>query len=47
MNRLMEIAEAIDISFLDVSKMYNTCIKIIEGRIYAGLINKDYIEEKK
>ena len=47
LHRLMEIAEANDIAFLDISKMYNTCIKIIEGRIYAGLINKDYIEEKK
>lgn len=47
LHRLMEIAEANDIAFLDISKMYNTCIKIIEGRIYAGLINKDYLEEKK
>ena len=46
LHRLMEIAEANDIAFLDISKMYNTCIKIIEGRIYAGLINKDYLDEK-
>lgn len=46
LHRLMEIAEANDIAFLDISKMYNTCVKIIEGRIYAGLINKDYLEEK-
>lgn len=47
LHRLMEIAEVNDIAFLDISKMYNTCIKIIEGRIYAGLINKDYLEGKK
>lgn len=45
LHRLIEIAEANDIAFLDISKMYNTCIKIIEGRIYAGLINKNYLEE--
>lgn len=47
LHRLMEIAEANDIAFLDISKLYDTCIKIIEGRIYAGLINKDYLEDKK
>ena len=47
LHRLMEIAEANDIAFLDISKMYNTCIKIIKGRICAGLINKDYLEDEQ
>ena len=47
LHRLMEIAEANDIAFLDISKMYNTCIRIIEGRIHAGLINPEYLEEQK
>ena len=46
LHRLMEIAEANDIAFLDISKMYNTCIKIIEGRIHAKLINPEYLEDK-
>ena len=46
LHRLVEIAEANDIAFLDISKMYNTCIEIIAERIFLGLINKDYLEEK-
>lgn len=45
LHRLMEIAEANDIAFLDISKIYNTCIRIIEGRIHAGLINLEYLEK--
>ena len=47
LHRLMEIAEADDIAFLDISKIYNTCIEIIAERIFIGLINPEYLEEQK
>lgn len=47
LHRLMLIANANDIAFINIEKMYETLIKMIASNIKWGLINKDYLEERK
>ena len=47
LHRLMLIANDNNIAFLNIENMYETLIKMIASNIKWGLINKDYLEEKK
>ena len=44
LHRLMEIGEMRDIGFCDISKAYDTAVRVIECRIHAGFINPEYLE---
>ena len=46
LHRLMEIGEMRDLDFSDISKIYDTAVRVIECRTHAGLINPKYLEEK-
>ena len=45
LHRLMEIGEMKDIEFSNISKIYDTAVRVIECYIHAGFINTEYLEE--
>lgn len=45
LHRLMEIGNFINVGFLDIEKMYECCIQMLEGQIRGGIINKEYVNK--
>ena len=45
LHRLMEIGDFINVGFLNIEKMYECCIQMLEGQIRGGVINKEYINK--
>ena len=43
LHRLMEIGDFINVGFLNIDKMFDCCIQMLEGQIRCGSINQDYI----
>lgn len=46
LHRLMKIGNFVNIGFLNIDKMYECCITMLEGQIRGGIINEKYLEEK-
>ena len=46
LHRLMEIGNFVNVGFLNIDKMYECCIQMIEGQIRGGILNKKYLNEK-
>ena len=46
LHRLMEIGNFVNVGFLEIEKMYECCIQMLEGQIKGGIINKEYLEEQ-
>lgn len=46
LHRLMKIGDFTNVGFLNVDKMYECCITMLEGQIRGGIINKEYLIEK-
>lgn len=44
LHRLMEIGDFTNVGFLNVDKMYECCITMLEGQIRGGIINKKYLK---
>lgn len=46
LHRLMEIGNFVNVGFLNIDKMYECCIQMIEGQIRGGILNEKYLNEK-
>lgn len=45
LHRLMEIGDFVNVGFLNIEKMYECCIQMLEGQIRGGVINQNYINK--
>lgn len=45
LHRLMKIGNFVNIGFLNIDKMYECCITMLEGQIRGGIINKEYLKK--
>lgn len=45
LHRLMEIGDFVNVGFLNIDKIYECCIQMLEGQIRGGIINKEYINK--
>ena len=46
LHRLMEIGEIKNMGFADLSKIYDTVIRVIENRIRVGMFNTEHLENQ-
>ena len=45
LHRLMEIGNFVNVGFLNIDKMYECCIRMIEGQIRGGVIDRKFINK--
>lgn len=45
LHRLMEIGNFVNVGFLNIDKMFDCCIQMLEGQIRGGAINQNYINK--
>ena len=43
LHRLIEIGNFVNVGFLNIDKMFDCCIQMLEGQIRGGVINQNYI----
>ena len=45
LHRLMEIGDFVNVGFLNIEKMFDCCIQMLEGQIRGNVINQNYINK--
>lgn len=45
LHRLMEIGNFVNVGFLNIDKMYECCIQMIEGQIRGNVIDRKFINK--